>query len=207
LSGRQSASLSPAPAAELKIISGGQTGADRAALDVALKLKIPCGGWCPADRRAEDGVIANRYLLTPLPGAGYRQRTRKNVQESDGTVIAAFGKLTGGSKATAADCTRFGKPCLVIDAGTTTPAQAAILLAVFLLRHRIHILNVAGPRASRQPGIYAFVSDVLIHLLSSAKKPRKRPKMTAVGKSAAAKPYTADDILALYDSHRAHFRP
>lgn len=183
MSGRERAQVDQPPTAELKIISGGQTGADRAALDIALKLKIPCGGWCPADRRAEDGVIADRYPLTPQRGAGYRQRTRKNVQDSDGTVIAAFGKLTGGSKATAADCKKFNKPCLVIDAGKTTPAEAAILLAVFLLRHRIHILNVAGPRASRQPGIYGFVSDVLMHLLPPAKKRRRKSKTTAVARA------------------------
>lgn len=162
-------------AASFKIISGGQTGADRAALDVALKLKIPCGGWCPANRRAEDGIIADRYPLIPLPNAGYRQRTRQNVRDSDGTVILSFGQLTGGSKATAGDCRRFDKPCLVIDANDTTAGEAAILLAVFLLRHRIHILNVAGPRASGQPGIYAFVSEVLMHLLATKRK--KRPRM------------------------------
>ena len=153
----------------LKIISGGQTGADRAALDVAIKLKIPCGGWCPADRRAEDGAIADRYPLTPLPSAGYRQRTRQNVIDSDGTVILAFGKLTGGSRTTAGFARQFHKPLLVIDANVTPPRDAAILIAVFLLRHRIHILNIAGPRASGQPGIYAFVWDVLCMLLSKPK--------------------------------------
>jgi hypothetical protein len=165
----------------IKIISGGQTGTDRAALDVALKLKIPCGGWCPSDRRAEDGIIADRYPLKPLPNAGYRQRTRQNVIDSDGTVIISFGPLTGGSKATAADCRRFAKPCLVIDADDTTAGEAAILLAVFLLRHRIHILNVAGPRASGQPGIYAFVSDVLMHLLATKKRRKSCPRMHTNG--------------------------
>lgn len=157
----------------IKIISGGQTGADRAALDVALKLRIPCGGWCPADRRAEDGVIPDRYPLTPLAKAGYRQRTRQNVRDSDGTVILSLGPLTGGSKATACDCRQFGKPCLIIDAKLTTSGEAAILLAVFLLRHRIHTLNVAGPRASGQPGIYAYVVDVLMHLLATKRKFRR----------------------------------
>jgi len=161
---------------KFKIISGGQTGADRAALDVALKLKIPCGGWCPADRRAEDGIVTDRYPLKPLANAGYRQRTRQNVIDSDGTVILSFGPLTGGSKATAGDCRRLEKPCLVIDANNTTAGEAAILLAVFLLRHRIHILNVAGPRASGQPGIYAFAGDVLMHLLTTKRK--RKPRMS-----------------------------
>jgi hypothetical protein len=70
----------------IKIISGGQTGVDRGALDAALAVKFPCGGWCPADRRAEDGSIPGRYPLTPLPGGGYRERTRQNVIDSDGTA-------------------------------------------------------------------------------------------------------------------------
>jgi hypothetical protein len=160
----------------LKIISGGQTGADRAALDAALTLKIPCGGWCPANRRAEDGIIADRYPLTPLTGAGYRQRTRQNVIDSDGTVILAFGALTGGSKATAGFARRFEKPLLIIDAACSTATEAAISLAVFLLRHRIHTLNVAGPRASGQPKIYGFVSDVLSNLLAG--KSRNDPRRT-----------------------------
>jgi hypothetical protein len=79
----------------LKIISGGQTGVDRGALEAALSASFPCGGWCPAGRKAEDGVIPEKYPVTPLPGGGYRARTRKNVQESDGTVILAPGELTG----------------------------------------------------------------------------------------------------------------
>jgi hypothetical protein len=153
-----------------KIISGGQTGADRAALDVAITQKIPCGGWCPADRRAEDGAIPDRYPLTPLPNAGYRQRTRQNVIDSDGTVILAFGKLTGGSRATAGYARQFHKPLLVIDADMTKPRDAAILIAVFLLRHRIHVLNIAGPRASGQPAIYGYVCEVLTPLLSKPKR-------------------------------------
>jgi hypothetical protein len=161
----------------IKIVSGGQTGADRAALDAAIALKIPCGGWCPADRRAEDGPISARYPLSPLPGAGYPQRTRKNVADSDGTVIFAFDALTGGSKATAGFCRSLKKPCLVIDAGKTSANEAAILIAVFLLRHRIQILNVAGPRASKQPAIHAFVEDALTRLLTPARKRRRTPAM------------------------------
>jgi hypothetical protein len=169
--------------AEFKIISGGQTGADRAALDVALKLKIPAGGWCPADRRAEDGTISDRYPLTPLAGAGYRQRTRRNVADSDGTVIISLGKLTGGSAVTARDAKQLEKPCLVIDAKQIAATDAAILLAVFILQYRIYTLNVAGPRASKQPGIYAFVADVLMKLLAT-KKRRRKPPMASAGRTA-----------------------
>jgi len=167
--------------AQFKIISGGQTGADRAALDIAMKLKIPAGGWCPADRRAEDGTIPDRYPLTAISNAGYRQRTRRNVADSDGTVILSSGKLTGGSAETARHAEQLNKPCLVIDAEQMTTTEAAILLAVFILRHRIHTLNVAGPRASKQPGIYAFVTDVLMKLLAT-KKRRRKPPMASAGK-------------------------
>jgi hypothetical protein len=157
-----------------KIISGGQTGADRAALDAAIALGVPCGGWCPAGRRAEDGAIDLKYPLVELADAGYRQRTRQNVLDSDGTVVMAFGALTGGSKLTADFCARLGRPCLVIDAELTTPGEAAVLIAVFLLRHRIHSLNVAGPRASGQAGIYPFVYDAIAQLLKPARTKRKR---------------------------------
>jgi Circularly permutated YpsA SLOG family len=173
---RRGQTESPQGRTALTIISGGQTGADRAALDVALALGIPCGGWCPADRAAEDGTIPARYPLTPLPrGGGYRERTRRNVQDSDGTVIFSFGSLTGGSKATAGDCRRFHRPCLVINANEFTPTEAALLLAVFILRHHVRRLNVAGPRASGQPGIYEYVRSVLRELLA-------RPARRTAGK-------------------------
>jgi hypothetical protein len=151
---------------EFKLVSGGQTGADRAALDVALSLDIPCGGWCPGDRSAEDGPIDSRYPLTPLIGSGYRARTRQNVLDSDGTVILSLGPPTGGSLTTLKFCTNLKKPVIVIDGDLTTAGEAAVLVAVFLLRHRIMTLNVAGPRASKQPGIYLFVAEVLTRLFT-----------------------------------------
>jgi hypothetical protein len=159
---------------DFTIISGGQTGADRAALDVALELGVPCGGWCPADRAADDGPIPPRYRLTPLARGGYRERTRRNVQDSDGTIILSFGRLTGGSKATADDCRRFNKPCLVIDANVTTVGEAAFSIAVFVLRHHVRTLNVAGPRGSGQPKVYDFVRDVLTQLLAPKRRSRRR---------------------------------
>ncbi len=158
----------------LTIVSGGQTGADRAALDAALALGVPCGGHCPRGRRAEDGSIPSRYPLLELPTASYPARTRRNIVNSDGTVVIAFGPVTGGSGLTVDLCRTVGKPCLMIDADLATAGEAAVLMAVFLLRHRIATLNVAGPRASGQPGIYAFVFEAVSQLLRPA--PRRRPQ-------------------------------
>jgi hypothetical protein len=171
-----------------KIISGGQTGADRAALDVALRLKIACGGWCPGDRRAEDGVIPACYPLKPLRGAGYRRRTRQNVIDSDGTVISSFGALTGGSKTTAGFAKLDGKPVLVIDAKINAPTEAAVLLAVFLLKYRIGALNVAGPRASKQTEIYWFVRDALMALFGGKRRGvTVKPRAVVAGSGAHRK--------------------
>src|SRR5438094_7521770 len=107
-----------------KIITGGQTGADRAALDAALDAGIDCGGWCPADRQAEDGVIPDRYPLTPLPAAGYDQRTTQNVLDSDGTIVFTPRPARGGAKFTLDECKRLRKPAFLIDA-QACPIEAA----------------------------------------------------------------------------------
>ncbi|HEV8291845.1 MAG TPA: putative molybdenum carrier protein [Tepidisphaeraceae bacterium] len=148
-----------------KIISGGQSGADRAALDAALEAGIPCDGWCPADRAAEDGPIDPRYPLTPAPGAGYRERTRLNVRDSDGTVIFTLGELRGGSLGTVEDCQALKKPYLVIDGKETEAQEARQLLGQFIGEGAIRVLNVAGPRASDAPGIFDYVREVLAPLL------------------------------------------
>ncbi len=160
----------------LTILSGGQTGADRAALDAALAAGVPCGGHCPAGRRAEDGPIPLRYPLVELPTASYPARTRRNVAASDGTVVVAFGPPTGGSRLTVDMARRLGKPCLTVDAELATPGEAAVLVAVFLLRHRVATLNVAGPRASGQPAVYAFVFDMVTRLVRPPGQGRRRRK-------------------------------
>lgn len=144
----------------LKIVSGGQTGADRAALDAALELGIACGGWCPAGRRAEDGPIPRRYPLTEHASPAYSRRTRQNVIDSDATLIVCYGPPTGGTALTQRCCQRRGKPCVVIDASTRGPGEAARQAIEFVRFHHVNVLNVAGPRASAQPAIYRYVHEL-----------------------------------------------
>jgi hypothetical protein len=149
-----------------RIISGGQTGVDRGALDAALDLGFPCGGSCPQDRVAEDGTIPPRYPLTPLSGAGYPERTLQNVLDGDGTVIICSGAPAGGARLTLDLCRRHGKPFLLIDAATTAEANAVREMDGFILQHEIRILNVAGPRASDWLEGHGFAYRVVRDLVS-----------------------------------------
>jgi hypothetical protein len=149
-----------------KIVSGGQTGVDRGALDAALEAGFPCGGWAPQGRTAEDGPIAARYPLVELPGGGYEERTLKNVLDSDGTAILHAGVLEGGTRLTRQYCTQHGKPCLVIDASRLRPREAADETAAFVAKHGIRTLNVAGPRASKWPGAHRYAQATVKHLLT-----------------------------------------
>jgi Circularly permutated YpsA SLOG family len=149
-----------------KIISGGQTGVDRAALDAALAAGIPCGGWCPADRGAEDGPIPDRYALQPFPGWGNRKRTRQNVIDSDATVILHFEALKGGTRLTRNLCALEKKPYLLLDARQFPPAAAAQAVSKFIEESAIQTLNVAGPRLSGWAGGYAFALAVMSQAIS-----------------------------------------
>ena len=135
-----------------KVVSGGQTGVDRAALDVALDLGLPCGGWCPKGRKAEDGPLAARYPLTETPSAAYAQRTEWNVRDSDGTLVLNDGELRGGTAQTVELALGLGKPYLVVDL-SAHPSAAAV--RAWARNHQIQVLNVAGPRESKSPGVYA----------------------------------------------------
>jgi len=149
----------------LKIISGGQTGADRAALDVALTLSLPISGGCPKGRRAEEGMIPDRYPLTETPEADYDTRTRRNVEDSDGTLILNLGTLDGGTALTVKLARQMGKPCLMValeDGIEPTAFQE------WLDAHPIAVLNVAGPRASKRPGVYAAACRLLDTLLQNS---------------------------------------
>jgi len=147
-----------------KIVSGGQTGVDRAALDAAQAAGIPVGGWCPQGRRAEDGTIDARYPLQETPSAGYAQRTAWNVRDSDGTLVLVQGAARGGTALTIEEAQRRKKPLLEIK------IQTADLAAVreWVQDHGITVLNVAGPRASEAPGIYAAARRLTTRLLEPA---------------------------------------
>jgi hypothetical protein len=141
----------------LFIVSGGQTGADRGALDAALAAGVPCGGWCPRGRRAEDGTIPERYPLRETPTAEYPQRTAWNVRDSDGTAILHHGKVDRGTALTERLARRQQRPVLLLDVRTASPSD----LAAWIETEKIGRLNVAGPRESRAPGLQAAVARFL----------------------------------------------
>jgi putative molybdenum carrier protein len=147
---------------KMKIVSGGQTGVDRAALDVALEFGIDCGGWCPQGRLAENGVIPARYPLTELDGAGYRERTRQNVIDSDGTVIIYFDSLSGGTEQTLRFCLQFKKRYLLLDATELSPARCAERIRKFVNVHALKTINFAGPRSSAESSAYNYTQDTLV---------------------------------------------
>lgn len=145
------------------IVSGGQTGADRGGLEAAIALGIAHGGWCPQGRRAEDGVIPARYQLRESDSPSYGERTRRNVVDSDATVLFSRGAPAGGSELTAAIARELGKPLLELDTRfvVTQPQEAAHRLRSWLAQHAVATLNVAGSRESEAPGIQALVSKFL----------------------------------------------
>lgn len=144
-----------------KIVSGGQTGADRAALDFAIEYDMDHGGWMPEGRMAEDGLIPDSYGLIELTGGGYPQRTEKNVQDSDGTLIVSRGPLSGGSLLTFELAQKHGRPCMHVDLETVIVFDAAIDIYEWLRGYDIHVLNVAGPRASKDESIYELTWNLL----------------------------------------------
>ncbi len=144
-----------------KIISGGQTGADQAAIDVAINLGIPYGGWLPRGRKTEKGPLPDKYLLQELPDSSYSQRTKKNVFDSDGTLIMSHGKLTGGSELTRETAKKNDRPCLHIDLNKTIVFKAVEQIKSWIETHKIEVLNIAGPRESNDPKIYKAAGEIL----------------------------------------------
>jgi hypothetical protein len=144
-----------------KIISGGQTGVDRAALDAAFRVGMPIGGWCPRGRRAEDGVVPNGYPLRETPTTEYTERTHFNVRDSDATLVLVRGPLDGGSLYATKVARQMGRPCSVVDLSEANGVESAV---AFIRSTNARVLNVAGPRESKSPGVYeralAFLQDV-----------------------------------------------
>lgn len=151
---------------KLSIISGGQTGADRAALDWAIKHNIAHGGWCPQGRKAFDGPLDAVYKLKETPTEEYLERTEWNVRDADATVVFTLAeKATGGSKKTMAFTRKHKKPAIHLHRGILAPAER---LADFIVKHRVQRLNVAGSRESKEPGLYAWVTEILDKLKAVA---------------------------------------
>lgn len=146
------------------IYSGGQAGVDRGALDAALQTGNPCAGWCPHGRRAEDGPIPTRYPLRQVEG-GYEERTRRNIEDSDGTLILHRGPLTQGSLLTLQICRELDKPVCLVDADESSARDAAIAARQFIEQHGIERLNVAGPRRSHWTQSYHYALDAVRELI------------------------------------------
>lgn len=150
---------------DIRIVSGGQTGVDRAALDVALELGLRCGGWCPKGRRALDGPIPERYPVKETESADYSVRTRLNVRDADATLILNCGELSGGTAYTLRVAEELGRAVLVQDmdhGGNVAQVHS------WLEAHGVRVLNVAGPRENKCPGIYSRVRHFLSQLLAGS---------------------------------------
>jgi len=152
-----------------KIISGGQTGADQAGLDAAIKHNIPHGGAIPKGRMTEDGALPEKYNLEVMATKSYPKRTEKNVINSDGTVIFTHGKLTGGSLLTRKKAVEHDKQFIHLDLITLKIQEATTALQKFVEENNVEVLNVAGSRASKDERIYDTVFEVIGGMLSDSK--------------------------------------
>lgn len=144
-----------------KIVSGGQTGADQAGLDIAIKLGILHGGWIPKGRMTEDGPLPEKYNLQEMPTKSYPKRTEQNILDADGTLIVSHGKLTGGSKLTIDLAQKHCRPFLHLDLNSISMSYASRMLSSWLTDNGIKILNVAGSRGSKDPEIYGATVKLL----------------------------------------------
>lgn len=158
----------------MKIVSGGQTGVDGAALDVALELGIECGGWCPAGRSAEDGPIDVRYPLRETPSPDPAQRTEWNVRDSDATLVLSSGAASAGTELAVTTARRLRRPIHTFHAGSAEDVGA---FRRWLQVYRVGTLNVAGPRESESPGIYAEARRILTALLGGSNEHASLPRI------------------------------
>lgn len=148
-----------------KIISGGQTGADRAALDTAIEISIRHGGWVPKGRKTEDGRLSTKYNVQETNAIDYEQRTEFNILDSDGTLIISHGNLKGGSARTQQLARKHHRSCIHIDLDEISSYKAVEIIQAWIDSKDIRVLNVAGPRASEDPWIYDDVKNILRSLL------------------------------------------
>ena len=147
----------------IKIISGGQTGVDRAALDAAITCNLGHGGWCPKGRKAEDGSLSPRYSLKETEDVNYASRTELNIRDSDGTLIFNPGdSLEGGTLLTKKLANRYYKPLMIIDLNKNPDYKSVWR---WIKDNKITCLNIAGPRESKYPGIYSITREFIINWL------------------------------------------
>jgi hypothetical protein len=144
-----------------KIISGGQTGAERAALNVAIKFNIPHSGWIPLGRNAEDGPISNKYQLSEMPITSYSKKTEQNVLHADGNLIVSHGSLSGSCSHTKKIAIKHGLPWYHVNLTKTSIFQSALLIFQWIEINKIRVLNVTGPKVSEESTIYEGVKNVL----------------------------------------------
>ena len=144
-----------------KIISGGQTGAEQAALDVAIELNIPHGGWIPKGRKTENGRLPDKYHLKEISSINYPQRTELNILDSDGTLVISYGDLTGEPALAQGLAKKHRRPCLHIDLNEMEPAQAAAVVCSWIDTREIEVLNVDGSRASKDSKMYEATRTLL----------------------------------------------
>lgn len=145
------------------VLSGGQTGVDRAALDWAIAMDMAHGGWCPRGRITQDGPLPERYHLKETEAAGYSQRTRMNVRDADATLIIHHGPLTGGTRLTCRFVDEMKKPVQMVDLDKAWPSQT-VKVQAWWTELGLHSLNVAGPSEERMPGIHALAMQFLQQL-------------------------------------------
>ncbi len=146
-----------------KIISGGQTGASRAALDVAINLSIPYGGWTPKGRLTEDGSLPDAYQLNEMPTSSFAKGIQQNIADSDGTLILTRGDPADGAEIAIKIARKRKHPFLHVDLDATPALQTALLITEWINENRIEVLHVTGSRASKAPGIY----ESTLHILES----------------------------------------
>jgi hypothetical protein len=165
-----------APPTVSKIVSGGQTGVDRGALDAAIELGIAHGGWCPRGRLAEDGKIPRKYQLQETDSWRYYIRTQRNVLDSDGTLILYRNVLRGGTALTRTFAQQAQKPLFYIDLASRNAPLAVRNLQTWLRLRRIQTLNVAGPRQSSAPGIQLAAKLLLLAVFCHTEAIARQPK-------------------------------